>query len=497
MGKKVLIIGAGPGGLVAGMLLASQGFQVEVLEKENQVGGRNGRLTLGDNYHFETGPTFLMLPSILEEIFEETGRKLSEYLELKRIDPLYRLIFPNGKSFQPTADADQMKQQMDELFPGDYSGYERFRKDEEKKFNALYPCLQTPYGRLTDYLSPRFLKALPYLDAFRSIYSRLADCFEHEEMRLAMTFQAKYLGMSPWHCPATFAMIPFIEHQFGVWHPTGGLNQISSAMAERISELGGQIRLNAEVRKICVQNGKAQGVELLNSEMIQADYIVMNTDFAYGMTHLLKEEEHPSWSSKKIAKSEYSCSTFMIYLGLDKQYEIPHHNVIFAEDYKSNIDGISHGEALGKDFSFYVQNPWVTDLTLAPEGHSTLYILVPAPNLENGFDWETVKAEMREIILDKVQDKLGIEDIRSHIQVEKIITPEEWLTKHYVFNGAVFNLAHTINQMLYFRPHNEYDDVDGLYLVGGGTHPGSGLPTIYESGRISAKLIKEKSDLYQ
>ena len=490
--RRVLIIGAGPGGLSAGMILAGQGYEVDIFEQAEQVGGRNARLTLADHYHFDTGPTFLMLPSILEEIFQEAGKKLADYVELKRIDPMYQLIFPKGQRFYPTNDPEKMANQIEQLFPGDYEGYLKFRREESSKYKALYPCLQLDYGSLFDYLRPTFLKALPKLDAFRSIYSRLSDCFNHEEMRLALTFQAKYLGMSPWSCPATFAMIPYIEHEFGVWHTMGGLNQISQGMAKAFEDLGGEIHLEKRVKKICTENGKAIGIELEDGQMICGDCIVLNGDFAYNITGLLDEKDHPSWSTEKIMESDYSCSTFMIYLGLDTQYDLNHHNIVFAADYQKNIDGVSRGEELSEDFSFYVQNPCKTDPTLAPEGHSTLYILVPVANLRGPIDWEGQKATLREKIIDKIEEKFQIVNIRDHIQVEKIITPIEWEKEYSVYKGAVFNLSHTIKQMLYFRPHNSYNDLENLYLVGGGTHPGSGLPTIYESGRISARLIQEK-----
>jgi phytoene desaturase len=192
-----------------------------------------------------------------------------------------------------------------------------------------------------------------------------------------------------------------------------------------------------------------------------------------------------------LKEKKYSCSTFLIYLGLKKQYNLNHHNIIFSNDYRENIDDIFDKQVLSEDPSFYIQNASVTDPTLAPEGHSTFYILVPVPNNRSGIKWEEIKEEFKSKIIQKIIEKTGFSDLMENIEVEKIITPQDWEEQYNVYIGAEFNLAHTIDQMLYFRPHNKFQELDHCYLVGGGTHPGSGLPTIYESGRITANLISD------
>jgi phytoene desaturase len=237
MRKKVIIIGAGPGGLTAGMLLAHKGWQVDIYEKNGQVGGRNQAIRL-DQYTFDTGPTFLMLLEVLEQSFADAGRDMNKYLDLKRIEPMYRLRFEGCRDFFPTGDEKRMVEEVERAFPGDGQNYLRFKKTEGKKFDRVYPCLKVPYGSLLSYLKPRFLKAIPRLDPFASVYDRLSSYFRHEHLRIAMTFQAKYLGMSPWQCPATFTILSIIEHKFGIYHPIGGLNKISEAMAKVIREDG-------------------------------------------------------------------------------------------------------------------------------------------------------------------------------------------------------------------------------------------------------------------
>jgi phytoene desaturase len=207
------------------------------------------------------------------------------------------------------------------------------------------------------------------------------------------------------------------------------------------------------------------------------------------VTHLFDPGVIRKYKSRKMKRLRLSCSTFMLYLGLDKQYDLPHHTVSFAHDYRANIEAVSLGGDLGKDISFYVRNASATDPTLAPEGCSALYVLVPVGNLRGGTDWAAQRDSFRELVLDALETRMNMKGIREHIQVEKIITPQDWQDDYNTYEGATFNLAHNWRQMIYFRPRNKFEEVDHCYLVGGGTHPGSGLPTIYESGRIAANLI--------
>jgi phytoene desaturase len=261
-------------------------------------------------------------------------------------------------------------------------------------------------------------------------------------------------------------------------------------MAEAVRKSGGRIHLSTPVKKVIVENRRATGVELENGRTERGDYVVINADFAHAMTHLVDQNERRKWTNEKLMSKDYSCSTFMLYLGVKKGFrDIPHHSIIFAKDYKRNIKEITEEKILSDDFSFYVQNASVTDKTLAPEGKSTIYVLVPVPNNKGLVDWEKERLPMRNRVIEALITRGGYKGLIENIEEEKIITPDDWENEHSVYLGATFNLAHSIKQMLYFRPHNEFEEFKNCYLVGGGTHPGSGLPTIYESGKISAGLI--------
>jgi phytoene desaturase len=352
--------------------------------------------------------------------------------------------------------------------------------------------LQKPYHQLRSFLSPHLIKAVPHLALGRSLYDIMIRNFKTQDLALSFTFQAKYLGMSPWECPGLFAIIPYIEHAFGIYHPIGGLSRISDCMADTARANGADIRLSAPVRQILVRNGSAVGVELENGERIEGDEVIVNADFAYAASTLFAPGVLKKYSPEKLKKKKFSCSTFMLYLGLDRQYDLPHHTIFFAGDYRKNVDDIFHLREPGPDLSVYIRNAGVTDPTLAPAGHSAIYVLVPMPNLRSGTDWEKKRAAFRETVLDIMEQRGGMTDLRSHIVQEKVMTPADWRDDLNVYEGATFNLAHSLDQMIHLRPRNKFEEVDNCYLAGGGTHPGSGLPTIYESGRIAANLISRR-----
>lgn len=494
MKKKVIIIGAGPGGLTAAMLLQSKGFDVTIYEKKPYVGGRNSRISLNE-YQFDMGPTFFLMKNVLEDVFKRTGRNLNDYVELMDIDPMYRLSFAKDKEFFPSINSEKMIKEIKRVFPGEEDGYKQYLEKEEKKYKQLIPCLELPYGSIKDFFKKQFITSLPYLDAHLSLYDVLGRYFQNNDLKTAFTFQAKYIGMSPWRAPGTFSIISYIEHGGGIYHVRGGLNKLTEKMAEVFVEDGGNLVLNNGVKELIIENGVAKGVKLSNGSTELADYVIINADFAHAMTNIVNPKHIKKYTKEKLDKMSYSCSTFMLYLGINKVYEdVAHHSIVFAKDYKENVKDIAERKVLSKDPSIYVQNASILDDSLAPQGKSSLYVLVPVPNNTSNIDWNKEKDSFREIILNKLEDR-GYPKLREHIEVEKVITPYDWENEIDVYNGATFNLGHNISQMLIFRPHNQFEEFKNCYLVGGGTHPGSGLPTIYQSGLISTDLILKKEGL--
>ncbi|MBX6361342.1 MAG: phytoene desaturase [Acidobacterium ailaaui] len=485
--RRVVIVGGGPGGLAAAMLLAQRGFNVQLFEKQTVIGGRSAEVRMGP-YRFDLGPTFLMMKFLLDELFLEGGRTSQQYLEFRRLDPMYALNFPD-KTLLARSHPEAMKKEIEKHFPGEGQHFDNFLTKEGRRFAKLYPCLQKPYGTWTSLISPTLIAATPYIAAGRSLHDVLANYFTSEQLRLAFTFQSKYLGMSPWECPGLFTMIPYTEHAHGVYHVMGGLCRIADAFARVIREEGSDIYTGTPVKRILLDGRRARGVELEDGEKVESDYVVINADFGHAMSTLFDASLLGRYSPQALRRRRFSCSTFMMYLGLDRSYTAPHHSIIFANNYRQNLEAIARGRESFEDMSVYVRNSVVTDPSVAPPGHSALYILAPVANNTSNIDWSRHKQKCRSSILRILRERTSFGDIERHIQTELIITPEDWEKQYSVFLGATFNMAHSWSQMLYFRPHNRFQLFENCYLVGGGTHPGSGLPTIFESARISSNLI--------
>lgn len=483
--KHVVIIGAGPGGLASALLLAHAGVRVTVLERQPFVGGRTSSWRQ-DGFTFDRGPTFFLYPRILEEIFSRIGRNLYTEIPMKRLDPQYRLQFGSGGRIDATPDPEKLRQQVAAISPGDADGVERFLSDNRRKLNLFAPILEEEFSSWKQLLTPAMLGLLPLLRVHASLEKDLRRFFQDERVRLSFSFQSKYLGMSPFQCPSLFSILSFLEYEYGVFHPMGGCGRVSERMAEIATEMGVDIRLGHDVEELSFSGKRVTGVRVA-AQHLACDALVINADFAAAMQRLVPDHLRPTWSDRKIEKAKYSCSTFMLYLGVRGKVDLPHHLIYFSKDYKRNLHDITRDYCLSDDPSFYLQNASVTDPSLAPEGHSALYVLVPCPHLHPSMNWADAAPKLRRQALQGLRD-LGIENLEERIVLEKQFTPLDW-EEMRIHRGATFSLAHTLDQMLFLRPQNRFGDLQGVYLTGGGTHPGSGLPVIYSSARITSKLL--------
>ncbi len=492
--RRVGVIGAGPGGLAAAMLLAASGAEVVVHERLGRVGGRSGTWRgqgPDGGYRFDIGPTFFLYPRILEEIFAVCGHDLHAEVDMVRLDPQYDLVFEGGQRLSASGDAAALAEAVAAFSPRDAANIPRYMADNRAKLNAFMPILQQPFTHVANYLRPKVLRALPAMRPLSTVDRDLARYFSDERVRLAFSFQSKYLGMSPFRCPSLFTILAFMEYEYGVWHPRGGCGAVMAAMARVAGRMGVRIHLDDPVEQVLTERGRATGLRFADRTE-QYDALVINADFAHAMKTLVPNADRRRWTDKRIDKRTFSCSTFMLYLGIEGRLdELGHHTIFLSDDYRRNIAEIEAGQAPPGRPSFYVQNASVTDPSLAPPGHSTLYVLIPVGhNRPNGIDWPAEQANYRRLALDRLA-QVGLTDIEPRIRYEKMLTPLDWETDMAIHKGATFNLAHSLDQMLMFRPHNRFEDIDGVYLVGGGTHPGSGLPTIFESARISSRLAAE------
>jgi phytoene desaturase len=491
MGQKtqIVVIGAGPGGLAAALLLARAGLRVTVLERQRQVGGRTTTL-VANGFRFDLGPTFFLYPQVLEAIFQAVGRDLWDELELVRLDPQYRLIFGAGGELHATPDLERMERAIAALCPADAVSLRRFMADNRLKLEQFKPCLERPFLGWRDVFSRRMLGLLPALRPWLSLEAELARYFRDPRIRLAFSFQSKYLGMSPYRCPSLFSILSYLEYGHGVYHPMGGCGAVTACMARIAREMGVEVRLAEEVEEILFRGRRAVGVRT-TSGTYRADAVVINADFARAMMRLVPNHLRRRWNDGRIARTRFSCSTFMLYLGIEGRYDhLGHHTIYLDKDHGRNLREIEDLHLLSQSPSFYVQNACVTDPSLAPKGMSTLYVLVPVSHRHPNVDWSIERARFRALTLANLA-RVGIDGIETRIRFEHMVTPADWEQTHEIHRGATFNMAHNLSQMLHLRPHNRFEDLEAVYLVGGGTHPGSGLPVIFESARITSRLVIE------
>jgi phytoene desaturase len=394
-------------------------------------------------------------------------------------------VFEGAGEIRATPDRNRFEAEIARLSPRDAPNMRRFLDDNRAKLEAFRPILEQAFCHPGAIASPAMLAALRYLRPHVSVDRELRRYFADERVRLAFSFQTKYLGMSPFQCPSLFTILSFLEYEHGVFHPVGGCGAVSEAMAALARRMGVDIRLGTPVEQVLYRGGRPVGV-VAGGESVRADAVVINGDFGHAVRRLVPEKHRRRWPDAKIERARLSCSTFMLYLGLEGEAgPAEHHTIFLSREYERNIGEITGG-VLPQEPSIYVHHPGRTDASMAPPGHTSLYVLVPVPNLRAGIDWTAEAPRFRDLVLKRLA-AFGLGDIESRIRYERMVTPADWRESYAVNEGATFNLAHDLRQMLYFRPHNRLGP--GLYLVGGGTHPGSGLPVIYEGARITARLL--------
>jgi phytoene desaturase len=489
-----LVIGAGLGGIAAAARLAHHGFQVTVLEKNARPGGRCGQL-VREGHRFDSGPTLLLMPEVVAETYTALGTHLEDHLDLRRIDPTYRVWFEDGSSLDLTADQAALRAQMEAIEPGSFKGVRRYLAEGRHHYeHALRHFVGRNFTSLPDYLSPRNLwEVCVHLHAFQKQYARTGRYFQHPHLKAAFTFQDMYLGLSPFDAPATYSLLPYTELGEGVWFPMGGMYQLVESLVAIAAAQGVRFNYQAPVSQITVEGQRATGVRLADGSHLEADVVVANADLPYVYGHLLPDAR----AARRLRRLRYTCSALMFYWGVDKVYpELGPHSIFLAGDYRHAFGRIFADHALPADPSFYVHAPARIDPSAAPSGSDTLLVLVPVGHLDETVaqDWEAWQAQARAAVLRRLA-AMGITDLAAHITVEDTCTPRDWRRVYNLARGAAFSLSHTVLQVGYLRPHNRHRRYGNLYFVGGSTHPGSGVPMVLLSARLTVERILADSSL--
>ncbi len=487
--KRIAVVGAGMGGLAAAIRLRIMGFDVEVFEKNGQIGGRVGRLR-ESGFTFDTGPTLLLMTDVYRDLFKAAGRNLDDEVDLMPLDPNYRVHFGDGDSIKVSSNLPALIPELERVEPGVTPRFYRFMEDACLKYRlGRSEFVERDFDKAGDFFGPRNLKLLLKTKAVNNYYKSVSRFFNTDKLRQTFSFQTMYLGLSPFEAPAVYALLPYTElAEDGLWFPRGGMYEIILAMGRLAEDLGVKINLESTVDEIIVDGGRASGVRV-NGEAFGADAVLANADLPYVYRKLLPSSTGTRDFRFKLRKREkllYTASSFMMYLGLDQNLDhLSHHNVYLSSRYKENFAQIFDERRLPDDPSFYTNVPSRTDRNGAPEGMESLYVLVPTPHLGENVDWEREGPEFKEKMYDLLEERAGIPDIRRHVVYENIKTPQDWLSDYNLEEGAAFGLGHGIFQVGYFRPPMASKAVPNLYFVGASTRPGTGVPLV----TIGAKLV--------
>lgn len=477
MKKKVAIVGAGVGGLSTAARLASRGHTVEVFEKLPRCGGRNNIVEV-NGFKFDTGPSFVLMPDFFEEVFSYCGENIKDHLDLRALDPGYKIIYADGDELTVELDSERTKANLERFETGAADKFDSFIRETAGIYEAVRPLLFTCFTTAT-LADPKYWPLITKIRALDTYWGLAKRYFRSEKLCYAFTFEAMFMGVSPFIAPAFYSIISYTDHVQKIFHPMGGMYQIPLSLEKIAKKHGAVFHYDTEIARIEEKDGRL----VLGRDHIERDFdnIVVNADFAYTQTDLLK---------RRIPKFKYSCSVYLMYLGLKRKVDgFAHHNLFFASDLRKNLKQIFDTYEVPGDPSFYVHVPTVTDPSLAPEGKEIFYILVPVPNLERGDNFLADEAMIRRSVFDRISAKLGqrLEDL---IEVEERFYPADFIGKYNIKNGATFGLSHNLMQSAFFRPANFDRKIDGLYYAGASTQPGGGLPVVMAGSRIVADMIQ-------
>ena len=483
----VVVIGSGFGGLAAAVRLAAKGWKVTVLERLAQPGGR-ARVHRQDGFTFDAGPTLITAPFLLEELWSLCGRKLADDVSLRALDPFYRLVFDDGTVLDRAAAEDVMRRRVAEIAPTDLAGYDHFMRDAE----AIYRVGFEQLGAVGFESVLTMLRAVPQmvaLQAHRSVHGLVAKHVRDPRLRMALSFHPLFIGGNPFSVTAIYALVAHLERRFGVHFAMGGTGALVDGLVKLLRGQGGRLLVNADVSRIDTMNGKVRGVTLASGERIAADLVISNADASYTYSTLLGHAPRRRWSDRKLARAHHSMGVFVWYFGTRRRYEnVAHHTILFGPRYEGLIGDIFKRRVLADDFSLYLHRPTATDPSLAPPNNDAFYALVPVPHLQGATDWASYAETFRR----KVEARLAatlLPGLGDDIVTSRVTTPRDFETDFLSLHGAAFGLEPRFLQSAWFRPHNRSEEVEGLFLVGAGTHPGAGLPGVLCSAKIVDDLV--------
>ncbi len=488
--RKIIVIGSGFGGLGAAVRLQSRGYQVELVEARDMLGGR-AYVYEQDGFKFDAGPTVITAPFMIDELFEGAGRRTADYVRIVPVDPFYRIEFHDGRSFEYGGDEAETERKVAAFSPDDVEGYRAMIRATKDIFaKGFLELSDRPFLKFSDML--KVAPDLIRLQSYKTVYSFVSGYIKDDLLRRVFSFHPLLVGGNPFQTTSIYALIHHLEREWGVHYAMGGTGAVVQGLGRLFAELGGKVRLNSPVKRILTSGGAANGVELEGGEQIQSHAVVSNADIANTYRLMLPPEERKRNSNRHLESMRYSMSLFVIYFGTKKQYpDLRHHTIILCERYKELLHEIFNTKVLSPDSSLYLHRPSATDPSMAPPGNDCFYVLIPVPNQQSGIDWRKQSGPFRDRVM-KLLDEHYMPGLLDNLATERCFSPLDFETTLRSYAGAAFSFEPIFRQSAWFRPHNESEDIRQLYFVGAGTHPGAGVPGVLSSAKIVEKLICER-----
>ncbi len=493
--ESVVVIGAGVGGIATAALLARHGYQVTVVEKQEQAGGRCNRL-VKDGHTFDTGPTLFLFPRVFAQTFADLGERIEDHLDLQRVDPSYTLYFGDGSSLRLSSDLHAMQVQLEAIEPGSFGGFLRYLKEAQRNYKlGLANLAERSFHSVRDLAQLATRLPLFGTKLLTKHHDDVGRFFDDPRLKAAFTFCDMYLSLSPSEAPAIFSLLHYAEYADGVWYPMGGMYRLVEALTDIAEGSGAALEYGASVQRIDVGGREATGVTLADGRHIEADIVVANADLPYVYRCLLPDDG----AASRLEGKRYSCSAVTFYWGLDKPFpQLALHNLFVVDNYRQSLDRVLKDLTLPEEPTFYLHRAVAADSSMAPEGHDTLTAVVPVGHMDDASpqDWAAIQRRARQAVLQRLA-QIGAGDLEAHIQFEVSYTPKDWLKRYNLTKGSTLGLAHNLPQMAYFRPRNRHARYRNLYFVGASTHPGSGLPIVLLSARFATQRILQDTGASQ
>lgn len=484
--KRVVVIGAGLGGLSAAIALASEGFAVDLIEKNDKVGGKLNILQK-EGFTFDLGPSILTMPHVFEALFTRVGKSMADYVAIEKVEPHWRNFFEDGTVIDLSEDPDYQRHEFDKLGPHTYDEFRRFMAYSQKltrETEAGYFAEGLDgFWDLVKFYGP--LRSLNF-DVFRTMDQGVRRFISHPKLVEIMDYFIKYVGSSPYDAPALMNLLPYIQYEYGLWYVKGGMYGMAQAMERLALELGVTIRLNSEVAGIEQQNTRATGVRLQQGDVLPADIVVSNMEVIPAMQKLLNSS---AAELQKMQRFEPSCSGLVLHLGVNRLYpQLAHHNFFYSDQPRKHFDAVFKSHELSEDPTIYLVAPCKTDPQQAPAGCEIIKILPHIPHLdpEKPLSADDYWA-LRERVLAKLE-RMGLTDLRRHIVTEEYWTPSDIEARYYSNQGSIYGVVADRNKNLGFKAPQRSSQLSNLYFVGGSVNPGGGMPMV----TLSGQLVRDK-----